>query len=80
MKPEDLDKRLSALETKGQFLAADSRRAAMNAIAGKRFTGHIVFASKDGVRVQGPKARAVAQRLADISGNAAVKELKEGLK
>lgn len=80
MKPDELLKKLASFEAKGQVISADSRRAAMNAISGKKFAGHAVFSVKNGVRVQGPRARAVAQRLADISGNAATKELKEGLK
>ncbi len=80
MTPADLAARLAALEARGQALSDNGRRAALNAIAGKRFPGHAVTASSSGVRVFGPRAGAVAQRIAGIGGKAAVKEVKEGLR
>ena len=80
MTPADLAARLAAFEASGQALSDNGRRAALNAIAGKRFPGHAVTASNSGVQVFGPRAGAVAQRIAGIGGEAAVKEVKEGLR
>lgn len=80
MKPGAWLARLTELEERGRMLEDVGRQAALNAMAGKRFPGHIVSASPDGVHVTGPRAAAVGKRLADSGGRAAVKAMREGLR
>lgn len=79
MKTGDLEKVLVGLQEKGRNGDVAALKGARSALKGYRVPGHRISMSDKTVRISGPSAPAVASKVAQMTGKAAQKALREEL-
>jgi len=72
MTPDDLVRVFEGLSVKASEAQRDVQRGAREALRGVRVPGHRIAMSGSTVRVSGPQALVVAQRVAERAGQGAV--------
>lgn len=80
MKPAGLVTVLQQMADRGHLVTAAGRQGALESMAKQKVPpGHLVAATGHGVHVVGPRAGAVAKRLAQVGGRGAQRAAREQL-